>query len=111
MNRGQRRAQWRARAARSKDGAIPGSASITLRVGELVLRGFVRAQGRGIADSLQHTLAAQLVRRGLPESWRQGATTKHVDGGALRFSPGATPEGIGQRLAQVVLECRTDDRR
>ena len=129
MNRGHRRAEWRAlrtgplrgnmhrvevsHATRSGP-SMPSReraktpAAINLRVGELLLHGFERGRARGIADALQHSLTELLTARAIPDSWSSGARVGKLDGGRLRLTVGASPRAIGEELARRVLECRTD---
>jgi hypothetical protein len=102
MNRGQRRAQWRARRAAPVP-ASPAPVAINLRVGELSLQGFDGNYARRIADSLQHSLLGMLTSQGLPEAWSRSSRAARANGGVLRLTSGASPRAIGEELARRVL--------
>jgi len=116
MNRGQRRAQWRAR--RTHPTALPsiGDAygsqpvAINVHVGELALRGFEASHGRRIADALQHSLTAMLSSQGIPDAWSRSSRAGRTNGGKLQLATGASPRAIGEELARRVLLVRTDER-
>ena len=117
MNRGQRRAQWRAHrpgrapansAADSHPVATP--AAINLRVGELSLHGFAGGHARRIADALQHSLTAMLSSQGIPDAWSRNSRATRVNAGTLRMTNGASPRAIGEELARRILAHRTDGR-
>jgi hypothetical protein len=129
MNRGQRRAQWRARLpgrSRASNGTdsqparasqpvltreiVVTPATINLRVGELSLHGFEGGHARRIADALQHSLTAMLSSQGIPDAWSRSSRAGRANAGALRLTNGASPGAIGEELARRVLAYRTDGR-
>lgn len=112
MNRGQRRAQWRARKvpAPSTREASGAPLAINLRVGEFALQGFEAGHGRRIADALQHSLTAMLSSRGIPDAWCRSSRAGRTNGGKLQLTTGASARAIGEELARRVLTVRTDER-
>jgi hypothetical protein len=130
MNRGQRRAQWRAQTRSAQPATpppvtgivhgasivgpshrtAPRSRSIQLRIGELELRGFQPAHARATADTLQRELVALLARRGLPPAWTRNANLRRAQAAAVPLAPGAAGETFERRLALAILDSRAGER-
>lgn len=131
MNRSQRRAQWRSRfqheSSRTKATAaalsvapIAGTpshpvlpkkpTSVQVNIQELVLRGFVGAATRDIAEGLQHKLAALVAAQGVPEGWLREHPMGHAGAQKIRISSGTKHHAIGEQVAQAVFDIPRVDR-
>lgn len=127
MNRGQRRAEWRiqnrrsiAEAPRSGGGAevrspslgrfSGGAASVKMRVGEIVLRGFEKRYASRIASAFERHLTVLLRSGSLPSHWTRSSKTATLQTAPLRINRQSDITGIGENLARVVFELRSQER-
>lgn len=110
MNRGQRRANWRAthRLALSQShtagraAATPAPAAMRVHISELVLHGFASSSRHAIAEATQEQLTALFRMRGLPAQFSSSQNRDFVDGGSFQMAPSARPVTIGSFVADAV---------
>jgi len=102
--RSRQRQQAKANAAMQSDHLRHSVPNIQLNIDELILDGVPTTQRYQVAYAVQHELAAQLSREGLPKAF--GSSVKPfrevVDGGVLALAPGARAETIGGQLAGAI---------
>jgi len=131
MNRGQKRAQWHAQFRRAGQAtkvttdrslteatagigrrpsvSRPKPESISVRIEELVVRGFERGHSRCIADALQQQLTNLLITRGVPPGWTK-ASIAHMRGKPIRLAPGTRDSVLGEQVARALFEIGGTDR-
>jgi hypothetical protein len=126
MNRGERRAQWRARyrAAQGRqlrdspdERAAGGETHAAIRVGspacgavrlhieEVLFDGFSPHGRYAMSDAIRHEFTGLLIERGVPAAL--GAATgrlgkARVDAGAFRVATGSRPQALAAQVAQAV---------
>ena len=79
-------------------------ASVELRIGELVLRGFEPGNGHRISEAVEHELARVFAEDGVPLGLAREAGIARVDGGTFEARPGMGAEVVGVQVARAVYE-------
>lgn len=77
---------------------------IELHIEELVLEGLPSRDRDRIGAAVESALARLLEERGLPPSLARGESSAEINAGDIDIQPGATPEAIGEQIAQVLYE-------
>jgi len=75
---------------------------VHVRIGELVLDGFARADRFQIAEGVRQELAHLIQKQGLMHFAGTAARVASVDAGSFPVTPGANAGAIGRRVAQSV---------
>jgi hypothetical protein len=78
------------------------SRSFHVRIDELVLHGFARADRHRIAQALELELARLIRERPLQGFGKRASVFERVDGGAFRVNPGSNAQTAGTQIAQAV---------
>ena len=76
--------------------------AIDLHIEELVLHGFDPGDRYRIGAAVEAELARLLAERGVSPALARGGEMAALDGGSFDVAPGASPEGVGGRVAQAV---------
>ena len=111
MNRGQRRAGWRAQLRERRAASAPRPAAIQLRIEELRLSGFEPSAGRHIADGLRGQLTALISRQGLPGGWMKSTSFEEAAAPKLEIGRGMKPQSVAENLARSILEAKAVERK
>jgi hypothetical protein len=77
---------------------------VQLRIGELVLRGFIRGSERGIAQGLERELGRVLTERGVPDAWMHARSLEKATADKIYIRDGKNGHSIGERLAHELYE-------
>jgi hypothetical protein len=76
--------------------------SVTVNIGQLVLRGFARAERYEISESLQRELGHLLSKDGVPPSWDRTGHVGCIKGAPINIGVGARPAIVGKHVARAV---------
>jgi hypothetical protein len=126
MNRGERRAQWRAR-YRAAEGrqlrdspdqraeggethaairvGSPACGAVRLHIEEVLFRGFSPHGRYAISDAIRQEFTGLLIERGVPSALSAATGTlgkERVDAGAFRVVAGSRPRAVAVQVADAV---------
>ena len=75
---------------------------ISVHIGELILDGFPRRDGRAIGEAVQQHLVQLFSERGVPAAMQQSSEMPRVDAGSVSIGAGAKPAAVGTQIANAV---------
>lgn len=94
----------RANHVKGHNRAIPGSPSqqVQVEIDELVLTGFTRSEGLGIADSLRETLGNLLAGERREGRGLESIEVDALDAGRVPLSKSGRARSTGERVARAI---------
>src|SRR5271163_2317826 len=87
---------------RSQKSDGPLSASVEVRIEELVLHGFPPGDRHRIGEAVERELSRMFSEQGVPFGMVESRGIDQSDGGSFRTTPRSTGGVIGKQIAQAV---------
>jgi hypothetical protein len=82
--------------------AAPAPQAIEVEIDELVLTGFPRSQGSGIAEAIRETLGRLLAGEQMPWRSSEGTQVDRLDAGTVHLSRSGRARSAGEQVARAI---------